>query len=69
MICLLSPYAFVICYQLNVVYGAGLYVRDRITCIEVIDGQEHIRPRFMIEMDKNEFYACGHAFRVIGTYR
>lgn len=66
MICLLSPYAFVLCYQLNAVYGITLYVRDQSTCIEVqIDGQERIRLKSMIDMDNHEFYACGNAFRVI----
>ena len=54
-----------LCDQINVAYGIGLYVRDQSTCIEVIDGQERIRLKYMIDMDNHEFYACGHAFRVI----
>lgn len=69
MICLLSPYAFVLCYQLSAVYGIAFYVRDQSTCIEVIDGQERIRLKSMIDMDNHEFYGCGHAEQVIGKYR
>lgn len=69
MICLLSPYAFVLCYQLNAAYGIALYVRNQSTCIELVDDKEHIRLRSMIDTDNNEFYACGHAFRVIGKYK
>ena len=69
MICLISPYAFVLCYQITAAYGIGLYVRDRSTCIEVINDKEHIHPRFMIDDENHEFYACGHAYDVIGKYR
>lgn len=69
MICLLSPLAFVMCYQLNTVYVLAWYAQKSHTCIEVIDGVEYVRPRFMIDDENHEFYACGHAIEVLGTYR
>ncbi len=69
MICLLLSLAFVMCYQFNVTYALIWYVQKPYTCIEVINGIEYVRPRFMIDDENHEFYACGHALEVLGTYR
>ena len=69
MICLLSPMAFVFCYQVNMAYVMAWYIQKPMTCIEVIDDTEYVRPYFMIDKDNHEFYACGHAIEVLGTYR